>query len=442
MMNAPIPPTTASRRDSVIRVQIRRLARFLLPLLFLAAFCMPAGFAADSAGKEFIVSVDQAMWNKWGFQYPVTYVFDISGLSLGAKVSRRDNPSGGWKVLPKKAATNFFNGVECVRFDYSGGRAFVSVGFGGGNSTELSFANVTSARFVGVARYYDDRKAAYTLSLDNWGRKATANPGAAWHAADDDACDNYQAALRVCRGFKLPVSIAINTHMAGSNAMWNAMQQELDRRDFSWEPAVHAQTHPGNARAYGVRGCRAEVLGCRDEILQHLRHIPFGQHVFEHILTSGYKDDAVLDTDAAEFLFVRGYNGRDTPANTDYAAWDAAHKFYGVGGLNPKDYDRVFKRRTPMGRFFAADVAELNAAFDRVHDAGGVCYAMWHPDRYLNSAIHDPRPGRDGVQGSTLVQHLRHVANRKDVWYVANGWLYSYRYIAEHATITGKATAE
>jgi len=422
----------------VIRAQIHRFARFSFPLLLLTALCLSAGSADGPTGKAFKISVDRTMWAKWGFQYPVTYVFDVSGVSLGAKVSRRDIPSSAWKPVPTKAATNFFNGVECVRFDYSRERAFVSVGFGASDTIELQFTNVTSARFAGVARYYDDRKAAYTLSIDNWGRRATANPGAAWNAADDDRCDNYQAALRVCRGFHLPVSIAINTHMAGSNTMWNVMQQELDRRDFSWEPAVHAQTHPGNAKAYSVRGCKAEILGCRDEILQHLHRIPCGEHVFEHILTSGYKDEDILGTDAGEFLFVRGYNGRDNPTSTDYATWDAAHKFYGVGGLNTKDYDRVFARRAPKGRFFAADVAELNAEFDRARAAGGICYAMWHPDRYLNSVLHDPRPGEDGVQGSTLVQHLSHVANRKDVWYVANGWLYSYRYVAEHASITNQ----
>lgn len=124
-----------------------------------------------------------------------------------------------------------------------------------------------------------------------------------------------------------------------------------------------------------------------------------------------------------------------TSQTTAYATWDGARRFYGVGGLNPKDYDRVFARRNPKGRFFASDVAELNTAFDQVRAAGGICYAMWHPDRYLNSALHDPRPGIDGTQGSTLVQHLRHVSNRKDVWYVANGWLYRYHYVAENAIV-------
>ena len=420
---------------SVIQVHIHRFARFSFSLLLLTTFCLPVISADGPTGKTFKISVDQTMWSKWGFQYPVTYIFDLSGLSLGAKVKRRDNESAAWKLLQKEAVTSFFNGVECVRFDYSRERAFVSVGFGRGSSIELEFLGVSSAKFAGVAKYYDDRKAAYTLSNDNWGRRATANPGATWHDSADDRSDNYQAALHVCRGFHLPVSIAINTHMAGSNAMWNAMQQELDRRDSSWEPAVHAQTHPGSAKAYSVRGCKAEILDCRDEILQNLRHIPCGQHVFEHILTSGYKDEAILNTDAAEFLFVRGYNGRDNPSSTSCAEWDATHKFYGVGGLNTKDYDRVFARRNPKGLFFASDVAELNAAFDVVREAGGIFYGMWHADRYLNSVLHDPRPGKDGVQGSTLMQHLSHVANRKDVWYVANGWLYCYHYVAEHASV-------
>jgi hypothetical protein len=64
---------------------------------------------------------------------------------------------------------------------------------------------------------------------------------------------------------------------------------------------------------------------------------------------------------------------------------------------------------------------------------------MWHPDRYRNSVIHDERHGVDGVQGSSLVRHLSHVANRKDVWYVPNGWLYCYRYVAEHANVRSSA---
>jgi hypothetical protein len=77
----------------------------------------------------------------------------------------------------------------------------------------------------------------------------------------------------------------------------------------------------------------------------------------------------------------------------------------------------------------------LDTAFKQVYREGQIFYAMWHPDRYQNSVIHDVRPPVDGIQGSSLMQHLAHVAHCKDVWYVPNGWLHCYRYVAEHAQV-------
>jgi hypothetical protein len=186
-----------------------------------------------------------------------------------------------------------------------------------------------------------------------------------------------------------------------------------------------------------IHGYKEELLGCREDILRRLRNIPYGLYVVEHILTFGYVDDTLLRTAAGEFLFLRGFNWLDNPSSNDYVPWNKTHGFYGVGGLNTKGYDTILQRREPRARYCAADVAELNEGFDRVHEAGGIFYALWHPDRFLNSVIYDPRLGVEGERGSTLMQHLGHVANRKDVWYVANGWLYAYRYVAENARVTG-----
>lgn len=403
-------------------------------LFLLWPFPAPAAARPD---RVFRVSIDPDLWARWGFQYPVTCVFEVPDLPPGLEVRRRDAPDGRWRTIRRESATNFFNGVECVRLDGARNRALVSVGFAGTNFIDLAFGGAPTVRFAGIARYYDDRAAAYTLSIDNWGRQAGANPGASWRGADDDRSDNYQAALRVCRGFHLPVSIAINTAMAGGDAMWAALQAELDVGDFSWEPAVHARTHPGSAAAYEVRGRCAEVIGCRDDLLARLHGIPYGPRIFEHILTSGYQDDRLLATDAGEFLLVRAYNGRDNPESTAYGAWDTSRRFYGPACLSTVDYDRVFARRDPKGRFFAEDAAVLDAAFDRVCAAGGIVHAMWHPDRYRNSVLHDARRGVDGAQGSTLIAHLAHVAHRRDVWYVANGWMYLYRFVAENAEVVG-----
>jgi len=417
---------------------VRRLTSVLV--VFLAAGCADslARGQPPAPGAAFTISIDETMWRKFGFQYPATYRFRLSGMSPEVEVRRRDAGSAEWTVLQKKTAGDFFNGIECVRVDKEANRAYVSVGFKTTSVIELEFVGVGSAAFDSVAKYYDGRKAAYTLSNDNWGCNAWAHPGAPWRGPTDDESDNYQAALHVCRGFQLPLSIAINSRSAGGESTWRNVQDELDRGDRSWEPAVHGQTHPKDAAAYKIRGYRDEILGCREDILKRLHNIPYGQYVFEHILTHGYQDETLQSTDAGEFLFLRGFNWLDNPSSNDYAPWNKKYRFYGVAGLNTKGYDALLERREPKGRYYAGDVADLNAAFDKVYQSGGIFYALWHPDRFRNSVIYDPRPGVDGQQGSTLVQHLAHVANRKDVWYVANGWLYSYRYVAQSARVAVK----
>lgn len=390
---------------------------------------------ADAANPVFLIMIDRAAWEKFEFRYPATYVFSLPDSTENVQVRRRDSANDTWVTLDAKTSDDAPNGIECVRFDAAQRRAYVSVGFRTQPTIQLEFLGAQRAEFVEIAKYYDGRKAAYSLSMDNWGRMATANPGGEWKGPADDASDSYQAAVHVCRHFGLPVSVAINSKMYGDEAIWERMQTELDRQDFSWEPAVHGRTHPCSAAAYGVNGYESEILGCRDDILGRLRHIPFGQHVFTHILTCGYQDESILQTGAGEFLFLRGWNRHDNPESVSYVPWNDKYGFYGVGGLSYKAFDPIFQSRKPAGRYHAADVQTLNDAFDQVYGRGEIIYAMWHPDRYRNSVIYDPRPGVEGEEGSTLMQHLAHVAHRKDVWYVPNGWLYCYRYVAEHARV-------
>ena len=378
------------------------------------------------------------MREKWGFEYPVTYLFRVSNASPKTTVLRRNADTERWEPLKRKTSTDFFNGAACVRFESARQRACVSVGFGKTERIQLRFVDAGSVTFEGVARYYDDRKAAFTLSNDNWGRQRGANPGAPWKGMTDDASDKYQASVHACRRYHLPVSVGINSHMYGGRDIWRRMQEELDRGDRSWEPAVHTRSHPGSAGSYRLTGYPQEILGCRDDILDNLRGLPYGQHVFEFILPCGYEDDAVRRAAAGEFLLVRDWNVHDNPASTGYLPWNSQSGYYGIGGYQTASYDAVLQKRRPPGRYWAEDVARLNRAFDTVLDRGGIFYAMWHADRYSNSVIYDPRPGVEGRAGSTLMQHFAHVSGRRDVWYTANGWLYSYRFVAEKASVNGR----
>ncbi len=400
----------------------------------LLAIC--GGTALGGQPNDFAVTVDERMWGKWGFEYPVTYVFRASDLSPQTTVLRREVNSKSWKLLERKTSEDFFNGVACVRFAPSEGKALVSVGFQKTNRIQLRFADAGSVAFDGVAKYYDARKATFTLSNDNWGRQRSANPGASWRGMTDDASDKYQASVHACRAYHLPVSVGINSRMYGGGTVWERMQEELDRDDRSWEPVVHTRRHPCSARGYRAGRYSDEIVGCRNDILEKLRGIPYGQYVFEFILPCGYQDLGVQRAAAGEFLFVRDWNGRDNLASTGYVPWNSRHRYYGIGGHQTKSYDAVMEARRPKGRYYAKDVAALNQAFDTVYEQSGIFYAMWHADRYQNSVLYDRRPGEDGVAGSTLMQHFAHVANRCDVWYVANGWLYSYRYVAENAKVS------
>ncbi len=251
-----------------------RLNKILCIVFVTLCASVARGVEQKATDTGFVISIDRAAWQKWGFQYPVTYIFEVENVAPNARVSRRDRGTEPWSPLEARTAADFFNGIECARFDREAGKAYVSVGFKNAPTIELRFENVSAAKFLSTARYYDNRQAAYTLSNDNWGCNPWANPGAPWKGETDDASDNYQAALHVCRSLHLPLSIAINSRSAGGEAVWQRMQEELDREDNSWEPAVHGQTHPKDANTYSVRRYQAEIFGCRDDILQHLHKIP------------------------------------------------------------------------------------------------------------------------------------------------------------------------
>jgi hypothetical protein len=385
---------------------------------------------------EFKITINNTLRQQWGFQYPVTYIFNLPSGSPGIEVYKRISTSESWTKLPEKTSSDFFNGIECARFDYTQHKAYVSVGFGTTSNIYLRFTNVSEVTFNSIAKYYDDRKATYTLSNDNWGKSSSSHPGATWQGMTNDASDSYQASIHACRLFNIPESIAINTAMAGGASMWQRMQEELDYGDSSWEPAIHARTHPNSGSEYLSYGYNWEIIGCKDDILGNLVGIPYGNYVFEFILPSGYQDNTLQSTSAGKFLFIRDWTGSSNPSSVNYEPWNTVYSYYGIGGLETKSYDSVLQSLSPAGTYSLSAVNELNNAFYSVYDTGGIFYAMFHSDRYDNSIIYNNSPN-----SSTLMEHFRYVANRKDVWYVTNGWLYSYRMVAERASVTQESSS-
>ena len=106
-----------------------------------ATFLLLSGWeTARAEDATWTITVNRAMWNKFGFQYPVTYIFHLADMPEDLKVERRDAGGAAWTPLAKKTPADFFGGVECVRLDHKKNTAYVSVGFRTTNTIQLRFA--------------------------------------------------------------------------------------------------------------------------------------------------------------------------------------------------------------------------------------------------------------------------------------------------------------
>ena len=90
---------------------------------------LAAAGVCPAANPAFRISIDTETWRKFGWQYPASYVFQVSAGVHGRKVSRRDAPGDTWAPLAANPRGAPFNGVECVRYDPEANRVYVSVGF-------------------------------------------------------------------------------------------------------------------------------------------------------------------------------------------------------------------------------------------------------------------------------------------------------------------------
>jgi len=421
---------------------LKKYCLYIAIIIFLSLPIFPplSAVAEPVNSTQFKVTIDETLYNSWGFKYPVTYVFDLPGGSSGIAVYIKDSALDPWVPVMEKTSSDFFNSIEAVRYDYANNKAYVSVGFETVNTIYIKFNNAVGVTFDSIAKYYDDRKAVYVMTTDDWGIEISGWYGKTTGVSCEGdmtrrECDKYEAAIIAARYFNIPISVAIITQQPWDDplqnaAKWDRMQEELDFADNSWEPAVHTRTHPCDASQYGG-GYDWQIIGAAQDILTKLHNIPFGQYVFTFVLPCGYWDNTLQSTAAGQFISLRP--GGDGTIN-DYAPFDPTYNYY-FGDLAIYGLDGLLMSRRPWGRYYADWVAELNSAFDTVYNNGGIFYELFHAEDYGNKIMYSLDPPVDGVSGSTLMQHWNYVSNRNDVWYTAFGWLYSYKMAADNVTV-------
>lgn len=356
----------------------------------------------QSAG-EMIISVDPALHQEFGLSYPVTYKLSIPGGSAGLVAYRKHLAGEAWTQLPEKTSGDYFNGEEVVRFDYAASSAYVSATFDAASDdiflriTDGSGQPVTIT-FQNICRYYDNRQSVVTLTADDW---------------KDYTNQAFIQTIHILRSYNLPVTTGIITSGCTS-AGWQSIQSELDLGLV--EAASHTRTHvePPYPDPTG------EIIGSKQDLLTNLRMPPAFRkgsqgYVYTWIAPYGWSQpDMEALVSQGRYIIDRG----TFASNGEFSAWSETDRRYVMAG-----------KTAEMGPFWGGmtDAPSLNALFDQTLSGGEIYHLMMHPIILADSNLW-AKPD--------LRQHLAHISNRTNVWYVNFGTLYVYHLLQDDAAGT------
>ena len=331
----------------------------------------------------------------YGLTYPVTYEFSIPQNSENLNAYRKYKDSQDWNLIEEKTSNDFFNGIEAVRFDYDGNIAYVSVGFSILSDTiyikiENNINENTNAPFKRISEYYDNRKAAVTVTADDWADYSNEK--------FIEACQNF-------RSFNLWYSVGIITRWINDQNTWNAIQDQLD--DGFIEVLSHSRTHPYVPYA----DLESEVVGSKEDIIEKLNLLNqnrsgSNEYVYAWVAPFGNYSEAIdTMTSKAKYLVSRMFTYDDIY----FSNWNSdLNKFDPVGGSMEVGNS---------SHWGSTDINEMNITFDNAISSNGVYHLITHPNIL------------EWNKNFTW-SHLEYISNRKDIWYVGFGHLYLYRFIS------------
>ena len=345
--------------------------------------------------NQTIIITDGQAHIDYGLTYPVTYEFSIPQNSENLNAYRKYKDSQDWNLIEKKTSNDFFNGIEAVRFDYDGNIAYVSVGFSILSDTiyikiENNINENTNAPFKRISEYYDNRKAAVTVTADDWADYSNEK--------FIEACQNF-------RSFNLWYSVGIITRWINDQNTWNAIQDQLD--DGFIEVLSHSRTHPYVPYA----DLESEVVGSKEDIIEKLNLLNqnrsgSNEYVYAWVAPFGNYSEAIdTMTSKAKYLVSRMFTYDDIY----FSNWNSdLNKFDPVGGSMEVGNSSYWG---------STDINELNVTFDNAFSSNGVYHLITHPNIL------------EWNKNFTW-SHLEYISNRKDIWYVGFGHLYLYRFIS------------
>jgi peptidoglycan/xylan/chitin deacetylase (PgdA/CDA1 family) len=353
----------------------------------------------ESVG-EVVISVDPSLHQEYGLAYPVTYKFVIPAGSTNLVAYQKHLQGATWIPFIEKTSSDFFNGIEAIRFDYTANEAYVSVGFD--STSDDIFLRVTdwtgqpvNIQFQGICRYYDNRQSVVTLTADDWKEYTNLD---------------FVNAVHTLRSYNLPVTVAIITGGCTTNT-WHTIQAELDSGLV--EAASHTRSHVDPPYPDPI----SEIVGSKQDILTNLNLPPLfrkGSQGYVYAWIAPYGSTTAqteVIVGQAQYIIDR----MTFTSNGNFTPWDTTQLRYVKDG-----------KTAEMGPLWGGltDASALNNLFNQSLAGGTIYHLILHPF-VLDSTNEWSKP--------YIPRHLSYISNRVNVWYVNFGALYIYHLLQDDA---------
>jgi hypothetical protein len=362
--------------------------------------------------------------DNYGLSYPITYEFSLPVNSSNLTAYKKYNITDNWTNVTERTRTEFFNGIEAARFDYTNDSAFVSVELD--SDSDVLYLKVVNesggsvGTYVGITPYYDNRTCVVTASADEFN-----NGSAPYNCSDPNgtfASTYYAGALLACDLFtsrQLWLSIGIVTYgELGTGAPnWTEIQEKVDAGYI--EPVSHSRIH--TSTPYGDYD--SEINGSKQDIITNLtlpaQNTKGSTEYVYYFIEPGGGSDATARSKLGDYHYLADRSVVDD--GTTFATWDSTNELYNRFGSYWVG-DDVPHNDTPT----------LNAKFDAVYAAGGIYHISIHT---YDGPPAGCRYGVNLTEGGYFADHLDYIKNKTDVWYVGVGQLYLYHFIEDRNII-------
>jgi len=432
------------------------------------------------------LSVDPTVHNDYGLTYPVTYDFSIPPTLSNLRAYKRYTEAGSWIQITERTSSDFFNGVEAIRFDYSNNKAFISIGFH--QASDEIHLKVTDASgeivdiiYQGIPDYYDDRDAAVVATGDDWDGYPANNDGF------KNACDAFTSR----RIWFTPGITTAGVRIANWPPVnWSDVQVKIDAGYI--EVASHSREHlmPAKAYSYSYTGTHTGTDNDRYTLTDSSASFPvvfqgtsqqytanFVGWIIKNMTdgssgtvtsststtitcSGGLSGGADNDWDNEDTYTIDRYDEEIGGSRDDILANlylptlnTKGNREYLYAWIEPDGYcDSVIREKLGQYKYLAdRDTSKDNtfASWDSansVYNRIGFSYQLGRRgslsktnnkfDSVVTAGgichiVMHPR-GIDWSAGSWVQKHLDYVKGRTNLWYVGLGHLYLYHYIDDH----------